>query len=190
MLVAISDSAAIQGSLSDPDRFLPIFDRHYEAIVRYLRRRLPAADADDVAADVFLVAFRRRSTFDQSRGDVRTWLFGIATNALRNHRRAERRRLHALSLLERSVGAEPASPFGAAGPISQGAVGEALVALTESERDVLFLFACAELTYEEIANALEVPVGTVRSRLHRARLTLRDALQSAPVIDHQEVRCG
>ena len=79
-----SDARAIATSLSHPERFAAIFDRHYDAIHAYLARRAGAALADDLAATTFTVAFERRATFRAESTSARPWLYGIATNLLRD----------------------------------------------------------------------------------------------------------
>lgn len=71
--------------------FTAVHDRHFATIHRYVAGRLGAQAAEDVAAETFLVAYDRRGTFDAARGDVRAWLFGIATNLVSRHRRKEAR---------------------------------------------------------------------------------------------------
>ena len=180
-----TDAEAIAASLDEGQAFVVLFDRHFDVVQRYLRRRLPGATADDLAAETFTVAFDSRARYDLARPDARPWLFGIATNLLRRHRRSELRELRALARagvpsdrgadgeVERRLDAQ------AAGPLLAGA----LASLATRDRDVLLLFAWAELGYDEIADALEVPVGTVRSRLHRARRLVRTRLASAGLLD-------
>src|SRR6478609_7407222 len=91
------DSEAIAASLADPPAFAVIFERHFGAIHDYLRRRLDRQLADELASQTFLVAFRRRADFDQQRPESRPWLFGIATNLARTHRRHEVRELQAIA---------------------------------------------------------------------------------------------
>ena len=172
----ISDAALIVSSTSDPDRFAEIFDRHFAEIDRYLARRVGAELADDLAAETFVVAFRARSRYDPAALDARPWLFGIAANLVRRHWRTERRRLRAYARsgvdplqdatedADRRVDALAAAPGLAA----------ALARLSPSEREVLLLFAWADLSYDEISRALGVPAGTVRSRLSRARAHVRE----------------
>lgn len=159
--------------------FATIFDRHYDAIHRYLARRVGPDLADDLAAETFTEAFDVRHRFDTVHPNARPWLFGIATNLLRHHYRAEARRLRAYARLD-----PPAAPADAsdeietrldaegAGPAIAAAVGR----LSADERNVLLLFAWADLRYEEIAVALRIPIGTVRSRLNRARGRLRELI--------------
>jgi RNA polymerase sigma factor (sigma-70 family) len=163
-----TDASIIEESLQRPQAFAVLFDR-------YLTRRLGRDRADDVAAGTFAVAFERRATF-RDRVDALPWLFGIATNLLRNESRAERRALDALA--ELTVSAGRGSPDGATG----GSVGiaELLAELDADQRDVLLLHAWEGFSYQEIAAALGVPIGTVRSRLARARARLRPLIDDGP----------
>jgi RNA polymerase sigma factor (sigma-70 family) len=174
-----TDAELINASLSDPPAFGALFDRHFAAIHRYLRRRVGTDLADDLASETFVQAFGSRLTYLQERQDARPWLFGIASNLLRRHYRVERSRLlahaRAGTVAERGMepdGVEDRLDAAAAGPI----VARALASLRAQERDVLLLFAWAGLSYEEISEALQIPVGTVRSRLSRARARARELL--------------
>lgn len=169
----LSDAAVIERSLEEPREFGAIFERHFDAVHGYARRRLGRGLAEEIAAETFTRAFDRRGSYDRSRPDARPWLFGIAANIVRRHWRTERRRLNALGRLG-SNGVEV--PAGEA----RGDLVAALNALPAREREALLLYALAELTYEEIAEALELPVGTVRSRLSRARSRIRKRLDVIP----------
>jgi len=160
-------------------RFAAVFDRHYDAVHRYLARRVGGDLADDLTAETFTAAFDARRRYDTAHRDARPWLLGIATNLVRHHYRGEVRRLRAYARLDRQVDREDSSggvdarlDAALAGP----AIAEALMCLSQGDRDALLLFAWADLRYEEIAVALRIPVGTVRSRLHRARSRLRELL--------------
>src|SRR5438067_2305906 len=101
------DADAIQASIGRPSAFLAIFERHYEVIARYLRRRLDPVLADELAAEVFDVAFSRREAYDPSQPDARPWLYGIAASLLRSHVRAEERELRELARAELLAVVEP-----------------------------------------------------------------------------------
>ena len=179
-----ADNAIVRRSLREPEAFTELFDRYADDVHRYATRRLGPAAADDVMAEAFTVAFARRGSFDLSRPDARPWLLGIATNLIRGHRRTELRRWRAMA-----AGEEPEADRVAARLTAEGERGElaaALALLSPDQRDALLLYAWAELDYQEIADALGVPIGTVRSRLHRARGVLREAL--APTGRHQDER--
>lgn len=176
VLVNPTDAQVIAGAVSDPAAFATIFDRHYDIVYRYAAARLGQHDGEEIAAQTFLVALERIDRYDLSRPNARPWLFGIATNLVRHHHRSAGRTLRAHARLRAGLG-RPADETSAI-DLRQDTqpVLAAIEALPRGERDVLLLFAWADLGYEEIAVALEVPVGTVRSRLHRARTTLRGHL--------------
>jgi len=174
----IPDSEVISASATAPAEFAAVFDRHFGAIHGYLQRRLGRDLADELASQTFLVAFDSRSRYDHSRADARPWLFGIATNVAHRHHRQEQRQLRAY---ERNAVDPILDPFDGveeradASNLRRRLVG-ALAGLPGEERDTLLLYAWAELSYPEIADALGIPVGTVRSRLSRARARLREPL--------------
>ena len=174
-----SDAELISGSLRDPTLFAGVFDRHYSAIAGFLRRRVERSLADELAAETFLRAFDGRARYDVTRADARPWLFGIAANLLGRHRRVEERRLRAFARAAGSVEERALDDVDArldavaASPV----LAAALAALGAGDRGVLLLYAWADLSYEEISAALEIPVGTVRSRLHRARELVRKRLE-------------
>jgi RNA polymerase sigma factor (sigma-70 family) len=173
-----SDRDLVERCLEEPAAFEEVFDRHFGAIHRYVARRLSAACADDVAAQVFCVAYDKRRQFVEQRPDcpLAPWLFGIATNLVRRHRRDERRQLRAYARVGVEAAA-PDSPDDSAARLdarrARPAVARALASLSPDERDVLLLYALADLDYQGIADALEIPIGTVRSRLSRARARAR-----------------
>src|SRR5215831_2297951 len=90
-----SDGRVIRRSLREPEEFSTIFERHFDAVFGYARRRVGADLAEEIVTDTFTTAFDRRRSFDPARGDARPWLLGIAANKLRRHWRTERRRLAA-----------------------------------------------------------------------------------------------
>ncbi|MBO3751306.1 RNA polymerase sigma factor [Streptosporangiaceae bacterium NEAU-GS5] len=168
------DAELIQASLSRPEIFAHVFDRHADAIHDYAARRLGDQQADDVTADTFLVAFRKRHRYDLARDDARPWLYGIAANLIAGHRRSEVRRLKAMARAPRELEHTGDLAFEQASSAAmRPAIAAALARLSAAERDLLLLVAWADLSYEEAARALGVPVGTVRSRLHRVRAKLR-----------------
>jgi RNA polymerase sigma-70 factor (ECF subfamily) len=162
----MTDAQAIGASLADPEVFAVLFDRHFDAIHGYARRRVGPSLADEIAAETFTRAFDRRRRYDAAREDARPWLLGITANLLRRHWRSERRRLDAYA---RSGGREQAE---LSGPLA-AELAAAIKALPRREREPLLLLAWADLSYEDIAFALDIPIGTVRSRISRARTKLR-----------------
>ncbi|MGY0487009.1 RNA polymerase sigma factor [Streptomyces sp. WG-D5] len=175
-----SDAGAIERSREEPERFAALFDRYADAVHHYAARRLGGEAAEDLTAETFITAFKQRHRYDLERADARPWLFGIATNLIGRHRRSEARRFKALSRLPEPV--EHEEPVADRAVARAGARGlrrdlaAALAALPARQRDVLLLVAWTDLSYEETAEALGIPVGTVRSRLSRARSALREAL--------------
>ena len=173
------DASLIQRSIVDPREFGALYARHAAAIHRYVVRRLGDAVADDVVAETFLIAFRGRARYDSARRTASPWLYGIASNVIAKHHRAETRMYRAYLRAGAEAGAEPTldrveNRVMAAG--WQRELAGALVQLSAKDRDVLLLIAWADLSYEEISQALGIPVGTVRSRLNRARRKVRSAL--------------
>ncbi|MFF5245923.1 RNA polymerase sigma factor [Streptosporangium sp. NPDC000095] len=173
-----SDAEVIRMSLRDPERFAEVFHKYFAAIHRYASARLGADAADDVAAETFLAAFRQRERYDLSRHDARAWLFGIATNLIRRHRRDEVRLYRALERArDASVTDSGVSPVDRAdADLAQRRLAGALAVLKAGDREALLLVAYGELSYAEVSDALGIPVGTVGSRLNRARRQVRKVL--------------
>jgi RNA polymerase sigma factor (sigma-70 family) len=177
---AAGDAAVIEGSWRDPERFAVLFDRHAPHIHRYLARRAGRQVADDLVAETFLAAFAKRDRYDLSHPDARPWLYGIATNLAGQHRRDQARQDR---ITQAAAAAEPEDP-GHADKVAADVTAQAmrtllegaLTALSTGDRDVLLLIAWEQLTYAEVSRALAIPVGTVQSRLHRARTKVRQVL--------------
>jgi RNA polymerase sigma-70 factor (ECF subfamily) len=151
--------------------FDAVFAAEFPALHRYLARRVGASAADDLAAEAFTVAFRNWERLDPER-PVRPWLYGIAANVMRHHWRKERRMLRAYA----RTGVDPVSTEDEPAADARE-LAAALAELRRDEREILLLTAWAELTDAEIAGALDLPVGTVKSRLSRAREKLRNRLE-------------
>lgn len=177
----LPDSSYLARSLVEPVAFESIFERHFSSIHRYLQRRAGRDLADDLAAETFVVAFEKRASC-QASGSVLPWLYGIATNLLHHRWRSEQRQLraYARSSAERGSEQDDDTAARADGSVLDARVARALMAMRPRERDALLLFALADLSYEEIALALDVPVGTVRTWLHRARGTAQRELAAEP----------
>ena len=177
----VDDSHVIDWSLRDPNAFAELFHRHAGEIGRYATRRVGPGAAEDIVAETFLVAFRKRDSYDLARADARPWLYGIATNILRKYHRDE---IRALRALERT-GVDPVMSEGFTDRVDRQVTASAtsralapvLAGLDAGQRDVLLLTAWADLTLDEVAEVLDIPQGTVRSRLSRARAKIRTALE-------------
>jgi RNA polymerase sigma-70 factor (ECF subfamily) len=148
------------------------FETEFPSLHRYIARRVGAAAADDLAAETFAVAYRNWDRLDPARA-VRPWLYGIAANLMRHHWRKERRMLRAYA---RAPGSIPTFAEDVVAD-DRRELAAALAELRPDEREILLLTAWAELTDAEIADALSLPVGTVKSRLSRAREKLRNRLE-------------
>ncbi|TCO58036.1 RNA polymerase sigma factor [Actinocrispum wychmicini] len=160
-----------------------LYDEHARSLHRYLSRRLDTTTADDLVSETFLVAWEQRHRYEPERATVRAWLYGIATNLLKRHARSEIRGLRATAReVGRAVtgeGIDTVAVSRADAHRKARQLGSALAELRPAERDVLLLVAWAGLRPVEVAEALGVEVGTVRSRLHRARSALRAHLEGA-----------
>jgi RNA polymerase sigma-70 factor (ECF subfamily) len=164
----VSDAELIESSLVDASAFAGVFDRHFRAIFRFLQGRVGVQLAEDLASETFMLAFRRRRSYDLSREDARPWLYGIATNLMREHRRAEERHLRAYARMSDESALAPGQTPDHFDP----GLSAALLELGQEERNLILLLAWADLTYEQLAHVLDVPVGTVRSRVSRVRSKL------------------
>jgi RNA polymerase sigma factor (sigma-70 family) len=192
----LDDAAVVARSVRDPDQFAAIYDRYFGEIYRYVAGRLGRNVADDLAAETFLVAFRKRDRFDPALGRVRPWLYGIATILVGQHRREETRRYRALARAgPRVLGSVESHDDRVADAVTAERLGRRLAAaladLGHGDRDVLLLVAISELSHREVAIALDIPFGTVGSRLNRARRALRGALAVIdPTRDLEEASSG
>ena len=174
-----SDAEVIGRSLDEPEAFGLVYDRHAPTLLRFLGRRAGADVAEGLCGELFRIAFERRKTFDPSRASALPWLYGIGSNLLLKHRRGEARRLRANARVAADEAAEGrASARARDARLLFPRVAEAIETLPDGEREALLLFAWEDLSYQSVAEALELPIGTVRSRLNRARTQLRELLES------------
>lgn len=190
-----SDADVIALSLAAPREFGVVFDRHFASIYRYLTRRMSATDADDLAGDVFRVAFEQRARFDTKRESALPWLYGIASNLVLKHHRGAARSLRAmarvgarsgrvhpdaLSLVDARLDAER----------SRAALVAALQELPDVDRELVLLAAFSELSYRELAEATGLSEGTVKSKLSRAKAKLRERIVGSGEVEagHQANR--
>ena len=168
------DAGLVTRSLDEARVFATVFDRHWPALHAFCASRAGTA-GEDIAAEVFRIAFDERRRFDGAAGGVRRRLYGIALNLLRRHfRTAERGRRAASRLHRGDVGDHGDDALGRVEAERLGPrLAAALAGIPRDDRDALLLLAWAGLSYEEIAEAMQVPTGTVRSRIHRARSRVR-----------------
>jgi RNA polymerase sigma factor (sigma-70 family) len=179
------DADVIRSSFAEPEEFVSLFERHFDAIHGYLARRAGRDAGSELTSEVFATAFAQRSRYDLARPDAAPWLYGIAANLLHRRRRTEARQLRAYARtgIDHASTSDPAER-------PDPALAAALGALKPADRETLLLFAWADLDYEQIAEALQIPVGTVRSRLNRARRQLRAALADGPALRPEEAING
>lgn len=182
-----TDGSIIKRSLEDPREFSLIFERHYDPVRRYAQRRTGRSAGEDIASETFVQAFLSRYRFRTDNPSALPWLLGIATNLVRHHFRDENTRLAAYARgFAMRVRAELDPEDHLESVTRLEAASRALVHLPAGERDVLLLYAWADLSYRDIAEALALPIGTVRSRLNRARGTLRELLDREQAITRGE----
>ncbi len=182
MTPAADDAEVIAQSIVEPARFAAIFDRHFPAVHRYLERRLGRDVADSLAGEVFRIAFERRASYRLDRPLALPWLYGIAGNLLLKERRGRARGLRAVGRMQ-GLAVPGDVTFDVVDDRLDAAsswprVREALNEMPSDEREILLLVAWESLSYPEIADALAIPIGTVRSRLHRGRKRLRELIDA------------
>ncbi len=168
--------------------FGAVYAEHVDGIYGFLARRVGAELAEELTAQTFLEALAAHDRYDPDRGPIGPWLFGIAANHLRRYYRQEERALRAIAAY---AGRAPLAGEDDEERVDSRVVAEgrwpeiasALLAMGPGERDVLLLYAWTDLSYSAVAGVLDVPVGTVRSRLSRARGRVRAALTDPPAPD-------
>lgn len=174
------DAAIIARSEKEPAAFADIFDRHAPAVHGLIARRIGWDAAEDLTSEVFTTAFRRRHTYNPAYPNARPWLYGIALNLVRRHVRSATRRSRAHLRLVGHVDAPPDEERHVDDALEAeylvGILPVGLDALTRDDRETLLLHCWEGLSYDDVAAALDIPVGTVRSRIHRARKQLREHL--------------
>jgi RNA polymerase sigma factor (sigma-70 family) len=179
-------AAGVPG-IADDAGFEAAFREHFAPVYRFIARRVGPDLADDLAADTFATAYRRRGAYRPDRASLRSWLYGIAVNLLRNHWRAEQRLLERDAQLAATAATAAPAPDAARGDLAPR-LAAALARLSREQREVLLLHAWADLDHHEIAAALRIPRGTVSSRLSRARASLRAELgYPVQADDHAEM---
>lgn len=172
-----TDSDILQRSREQPGAFAELFERHARVIGAFAARRVGRDAAEDVLSETFLIAFRRRADFDATWASAKPWLLGIASRVIKKHHAhevAQWRSIEAsISRGEHTTdGAIDAASGRADASAAVRALAPCIAALAARDRETLFLYAWGDLTYEEIAVAMGIPLGTVRSRLNRVRRKL------------------
>lgn len=174
-----TDAELISASARDPTLFGAIYERHHDPVFRFAARRVGSQDAPDVTADTFVRAFEIRHRYDPAHPSCLPWLYGIAQNLVGDRLRRVRRRSRAYVVAEShnttfEYGEEADARIVAAS--MAGLLNEALRQLSNRDRNTLLLYALEGLSYSEIARTLEIPPGTVGSRISRARRQISELI--------------
>jgi RNA polymerase sigma factor (sigma-70 family) len=182
-----TDGEIIRQSWETPAAFAELYDRHAAAIHRYAVRRI-AEGADDIMSETFLVAFEKRLSFDESKDDALPWLYGISTVLLNRHRRQE---AVAWRGLVADASAAPTHPTDDAdekldADRAIGKLASAIYRMKPRDLNALLLYAWGDLDYAGVAEAMGIPVGTVRSRINRARRQLRHSIGQDSLVKEVE----
>lgn len=187
-----TDSEIIRRSLDHPPAFAELFDRHSRAVNAFATYRIGRHAAEDVLSETFLVAFRRRADFDTDVESAVPWLLGIASRLIRRHRTVEAKHWRAFAAAV--TGEEHSTEGGVDDAMGRldaerelQRLRSRIAALSPKDRETLLLYAWQGMTYDEIATALGIPVGTVRSRLNRVRRRL-DPLRRAKAHEHAQMK--
>ena len=177
-----SDGQLLAMAAGEPEAFGELFKRHSRSVYAYCARRTGNLDlAEDLTSVVFMEAFRRRRKLRLSNTSALPWLIGMANNVVRNADRSLRRYRSALARIPVSANGASSEEDAFSRLEAQEALTrslKAISALTQGEKEVVLLVLWSELSYSDAATALDIPVGTVRSRLASARAKFKD---SAPV---------
>jgi RNA polymerase sigma factor (sigma-70 family) len=179
----VSDATLIEAAQNDSTSFGTLFDRHFGAVYRFCARRVGGDLAEDIAGETFRRAFEARRSYDPCQPDALPWLFRIALNLVRDairSRAVEDRAYGRLRALARAgtLNEEDHVARSVEARAELARLARLLVAEPREDVDALFLHVWDGLSYVEVATALGVPVGTVRSRLSRLRQRLEATLAS------------
>lgn len=172
-------------AVSREARFTTLFDATYQALLGYAVRRVAdPADAADVVAETYLVAWRRLDDVPAG-AQARPWLFGVARNVLANYYRGERRRTVLALRLRETLATDVAESA-----VESTAIGQAMARLGGDDRELLRLVAWEGLARDEIAMVLRVSRATVRVRLHRARRRLIALMAELDGVEDEPSQAG
>lgn len=174
-----SDAVIIRNSITDPNAFEDIFHRHYKTIYNYFSRRVENEVIEELASSVFVKAFEIRNKFDTTKENSLPWLYGISSNILNTSRRTKNRyqvrEKRAFEFYKQDAISNDQSLLIEDKKLNESISG-ALENLKKADLEVVLLFIWEQLTYQEIASTLEIPIGTVKSRINRAKNILEKNL--------------
>ena len=162
--------------MTDQERYQALFRASYEDLLRFVERRLHPLGAEDVVAEVFLVAWRRLPEVPTDLDSARAWLFGVAHRTMANQRRGDARRARLTSRVGTDLPADLAAPDGSEAVISQVDLARAWCRLSPTDQEALTLTALDGLTGSQAAHLLGVSRAAFSVRLLRARRRLRKQL--------------
>lgn len=183
MASLVSDSELIRASLGEPDCFALVFDRHFSSVFRFVGASVRRDHVADISSEVFVRAFEQRSRYNLAYRSARPWLLGIASNLIADHYRKQAREDRAYRRASATAAGSQDFENGTServdAEMSSPLLRKALEALRPEDVSIVVLFAVEQMTYREIASALGIPEGTVRSRLSRARVRLRNFIEAS-----------
>ncbi len=171
----MNDAEAIRRARREPECFRLVFDRHYDAVWRYLRHRFRPELADELASETFARAFAARARYQPQTDSALPWLLGIATRLIADERRREARRLRAYAhaATDDSGAHEETEIVARLSARADGArIARAIAGLRPEDKETLLLSAIADLSHAEVAEALDVAEGTIGARMNRIRARL------------------
>ena len=175
-----SDAEIVEASFEDPELFAVIFERHYRSIHRFVVAAVGPSDGPDLAGEVFLRAFASRHRYRSTYPSAAPWLWGIASNLIAGYYRGRARQERAFRRVPPPPESEPDHSGDAVNRVAAESERPQLTAairrLRTEDAEVLLLFAVGDRSYSEIASALGIAEGTVRSRLNRTRRKLRNLI--------------
>jgi RNA polymerase sigma-70 factor (ECF subfamily) len=184
--VMATDAELIGASLAgDREAFVGVVLRHEVAVSAYLSRRVGSGLAQDLLSEVWLAAFKSRSTYERSIPDARPWLFGVARNTLRRHWRSMPLEVP-LSDAEIEIGKDP-WPALDERIDTAAALRNAVMGLRPLEREVLALVVWEDLSVVDAARSLGIPQGSAYRILHQARQNLRNAPGMVDLLNSQTI---
>ncbi|HZD23792.1 MAG TPA: RNA polymerase sigma factor [Acidimicrobiia bacterium] len=187
-----SDAEIIAASQQNPELFGQIFRRHHSAVFKFAARRVGLDDAGDVAAEVFDRAFRIRRRYDTTKPNSLPWLYGIAANVVGDQLRRSARRQYIHLVVDSQIDPDDTAAADDRIVAAQlaGCLNRALAKLSKRDRETLMLYALEDLSYSEIAQLLDIPNGTVGSRINRARARILEEIPDLRRITEREAPPG
>lgn len=174
-----SDAKILTAARLDPTEFAHLVTRHYRRVYRLIVRRIGVDDAEDVVQETFLTAFRILNRFDTDKESALPWLYGIATNAVGDWMRQQKRhqRIYLALAPDPPSDSHESAVVRRVDAARTGALfNKILSRMPERDREPFLLHALTDLSYPEIGEALGAPSGTIGSRIARVRRQVRELI--------------